>query len=59
MISEETYLLVRQFFSFKDPKKLKLRIATKSKAYELEIESSVQDKNTPTDQTLILISIKN
>ncbi len=45
MISEETYLLVRQFFSFKDPKEIEIKgLLRKVKLYELEIESSVQDK---------------
>ena len=46
MVSEETYLLVRQFFSFKDPKEIEIKgLLRKVKLYELEIENSVQDKN--------------
>ena len=45
MVSEETYLLVRQYFSFKDPKEIEIKgLLRKVKLYELEIETSVQDK---------------
>ena len=46
MVSEETYLLVRQFFSFKDPKEIEIKgLLRKVKLYELKIENSVQDKS--------------
>ena len=46
MVSEETYLLVRQFFSFKDPKEIEIKgLVRKVKLYELKIENSVQDKS--------------
>ena len=45
MVSEETYLLVKQYFSFKDPKEIEIKgLLRKVKLYELEIETSVQDK---------------
>ena len=46
MVSEETYLLVRQFFSFQDPKEIEIKgLLRKVKLYELKIENSVQDKS--------------
>ena len=45
MVSEETYLMVKQYFSFKDPKEIEIKgLLRKVKLYELEIETSVQDK---------------
>jgi len=45
MVSEETYLLVKQYFSFKDPKEIEIKgLLRKVKLYELEIQTSVQDK---------------
>ena len=45
MVSEETYLLVKQYFSFEDPKEIEIKgLLRKVKLYELEIETSVQDK---------------